>query len=404
MGLAYTAPLRTLRITGGPRTKHSRKFALPANPWGNKRDLQFLSNEHAKGYGKDEFAPHEIYRVLDAKSSRGGEIDKGFCVKMLRHYQSTARTRAALALARLGAADELIEALDDPDPRVRRAACEGIDLYGGWSHSTKGGFPPAVVSERFLPGIEAILKDPEAAWWELDGALLALGRAEPADIHRNIGAVRRYLDHEEWFLREGAGLCLAALAQDEALFHQEQPLLIDYIAKERHLFPRRAVLSFLRKYQTNKAISIKAKQDIIAGLMTATKKMPLLSGHLSGMTFNNRYEMMRFFYGNAPELSGQILDEAEHILAQPDGVNSCNVQWYLTGEGWGNPGVLKSLAKLPAAERPALFARCKQFLEKLKEKQLSMKEKSEDTKRIDRFVVTVDKAILDYANSPPKSQ
>ncbi|MCX6877799.1 MAG: DUF6288 domain-containing protein [Verrucomicrobia bacterium] len=38
MGLSYTAPLQTLRITGAPRSKHSKDFTLPANLWGTMAD------------------------------------------------------------------------------------------------------------------------------------------------------------------------------------------------------------------------------------------------------------------------------------------------------------------------------------------------------------------------------
>ena len=34
VALAYTAPLKTLRITGAPRSKHAKDFELPAYLWG----------------------------------------------------------------------------------------------------------------------------------------------------------------------------------------------------------------------------------------------------------------------------------------------------------------------------------------------------------------------------------
>ena len=399
MGLAYTGPLKTLRITGGPRTRYSKYVVVPGIPWGNERDLAFLSNEYGKGFGKEEFAPHEVYRMMGdqyTKPTGKGAKDKDLCVRMLYHYQSVAQTRAALSLARMGATKEIARAIDDPDPRVRRAACEGIDLYGGWNHSGTGGFPLRVVSEKFLKGIEHILNDPDASWWELDGALLALYCAERASIDRNMRSVQRYIDHEEWFLREGAALCLAALVQDTKLFQARQARLWEDLEEEMHLFPRRAVLSVLRKYETNQSISAEARRDIIAGLMRTTKKMRLIPGHLSGMTVNNRYEMMRFFFAQAPELSGMIIDEAETMLAMPGGLDGCNIQWYFTGEGWGNPGIIKSLGKLPAEQRPPLLARCKQFVVKAQQKRAEIKAQGKDTKTIDRVIKDVNKAIADF--------
>ena len=81
-------------------------------------------------------------------------------------------------------------------------------------------------------------------------ALLAVSRAEPAGIEQNIKSVQRYIDHEEWFLR-GEALCVASLVEDPKLFQAEQSRLWENLEKELHLFPRRAVLSMLRKYQTN---------------------------------------------------------------------------------------------------------------------------------------------------------
>ena len=57
VGLSYTAPLKTLRITGAPRTKYSKDYTLPANIWGTQADRAFLSIDHNPkyyDYGRDE--------------------------------------------------------------------------------------------------------------------------------------------------------------------------------------------------------------------------------------------------------------------------------------------------------------------------------------------------------------
>ena len=50
MGLSFTAPLHTLRITGAPHTKFSKEYTLPENLWGTKADLAFLSIDHNPNY------------------------------------------------------------------------------------------------------------------------------------------------------------------------------------------------------------------------------------------------------------------------------------------------------------------------------------------------------------------
>jgi hypothetical protein len=187
MALAYTAPRRTLRITGAPPTRFSHKVQVPDLPWGRPRDLEFLRTDYCEGFGKEDLEPHEIYDKLgDAYNKPKEEANKAFCVKMMRHYNPTARRQAGAALDRLGATDEIAQALQDPDVRVRRAALDAIEHYNSFFRPAQGAFPPAVVSARFLPAIEKILKDPEVSLWELDGALFALSRAEPADIEKNL--------------------------------------------------------------------------------------------------------------------------------------------------------------------------------------------------------------------------
>ena len=49
IGLMYTAPRKTLQMTGAPRSPHAVKFSLPAFEWGTKADLAFLSTEPCAG-------------------------------------------------------------------------------------------------------------------------------------------------------------------------------------------------------------------------------------------------------------------------------------------------------------------------------------------------------------------
>ena len=118
MGLAYTAPLRTLRITGGPPTKFSKRVVLTGFPWGNNRDLAFLGNEYGKGFGKEEFAPHKVYRMLGdqyAKPTAGArptEIVRPHAVSL-----SVGRATPRAVAGQNGGGQRDRPALQDPDPR-----------------------------------------------------------------------------------------------------------------------------------------------------------------------------------------------------------------------------------------------------------------------------------------------
>ncbi|MFQ6131978.1 MAG: DUF6288 domain-containing protein, partial [Armatimonadota bacterium] len=240
LGLTYTAPRRTLRITGAPRTEFSAKRSAPGNPWGRRADRQFLRTDTATGFRDEGAEPHEIYEMLWGEGNPPVE----FCANMMRHYSPMVRTWAARKLA--DRADEasveaLAKALRHEDPRVRRAALDGISGYDNWGRPTsrerqRGKIPSAVVSSRMVPMITKALRDPASAWWEIDGALWALGRAEPADIRANMGLVKRFAQHEEWYLRESAFWAIVGL--HETITGEEFCLLTDIYAREKHVFAR----------------------------------------------------------------------------------------------------------------------------------------------------------------------
>ena len=74
IGLSYTAPLQTLRITGAPRTKFSQKYTLPENLWGTKADLAFFSIDHNPkfhDYGPEEPAHIPFFALGDAYHKTG---------------------------------------------------------------------------------------------------------------------------------------------------------------------------------------------------------------------------------------------------------------------------------------------------------------------------------------------
>lgn len=71
-----------------------------------------------------------------------------------------------------------------------------------------------MVAKRFVPHLEAILNDPDASFWETDGALWALAAAGPEDIRRNRGHIDRWAQSDEWYLRESSYWALVGLGTD----------------------------------------------------------------------------------------------------------------------------------------------------------------------------------------------
>jgi hypothetical protein len=235
LGMTYTAPRKKLRMLGARPTKYSIQKALPELPWGTPRDLEFLGCQYARGYGSEDDAPHVVYDMvhLDGKPS------VEYCAKQMRHHNPMFRTWAAQRLAKFKnetAYDAIEAALKGPDVRVRRAGCDAISSYTNWGRRHSQVIPREIVSQRFVPHLEKMLADPDAAWWEIDGALWALAYAQPADIRRNMPTIRKFAAHDEWYLRESAYWAVVGL--QEVISHDEFLFLADRFIQSRAVFER----------------------------------------------------------------------------------------------------------------------------------------------------------------------
>ncbi len=237
MALLYTAPLRNLRITGMPPTRHSKKVDVPPRPWGNKLDEIFLSTDYCEGFGREELEIHEIFAAVDAG-------DKAVCVRMLKHYNPVIRSAAAKKLAALQAVDELAEALKHPDPRVRRAVCEGISndawFFRGLEGRSKSALTPEQVSAAFLPYFVKTLTESKVpgkvALWETDEVLYAFSKARPEDIRANLALITPWLKHEDWYLRESAFYAMLGLR--DTITIDELCVMGEVFAAEQHSKPQ----------------------------------------------------------------------------------------------------------------------------------------------------------------------
>lgn len=234
MALAYTAPLRKLRITGLAPGRYSKKVDVPPRPWGNMLDDIFTSADHCRGFGPETLQTHQIYKAIEEDG------DKNVCVKMLKHYNPVVRVIAAKKLTQLGEIKQLQRALDHPDPRVRRAVCEGMSndngFFRGMEGRSKCPLSPEVVSEAFVPYFVKTLKSQNVALWETDGALYAFSKAKPEDIRKNLNLIKPWLTHEDWYLRESAFYALLGLRQ--TIKPDELCMMAEVFANEMHSKPQ----------------------------------------------------------------------------------------------------------------------------------------------------------------------
>ncbi|MCF7849971.1 MAG: HEAT repeat domain-containing protein, partial [Kiritimatiellales bacterium] len=303
MGLSYTAPLRTLRITGAPKTKFSRKYTLPTKLWGTEADLAFLSLEHNPKYL--EYGPEEPTHVpyfalgnaYDRPEKDIQTLPREVILKNVYHRQYMIRTQACKALRATDAFDELEKLLQDPDPRVRRAALDGLIDYNYWFCIGDNPIP----TDKFTPGmvnsITKMLSDPKEAWWVVDGALLALKFAPAKDIQQNYKLIEPWTTHSDWWLREAAFRALSGLEKDDALFENILPTLLTIAASEYHTMPRSTMMNYVNGVLQKKKPESETGKLILAALRKAVDTSEIKSGDL-GVSAWNVMETLKFCLQN----------------------------------------------------------------------------------------------------------
>jgi hypothetical protein len=284
MGLSYTAPLRTLRITGAPRSKHSKDFTLPANLWGTKADTAFLSIDHNPkyfGYGPDEPAHVPFYALGGAYHQPEKDLNslpRETLLKNIYHRNYMIRTQAGKALRTVGAFDDLEKLLRDPDPRVRRAALDGMIDYNYWFGIGRSPIPTEKFSPSMLESITKMLTDPAESWYVVDGALMALKFAPAKDMHACLPLIKPWTKHSDWWLRESAFLALSGLEKDDTLYLGILPTLLTMATGEYHTQPRDRMMNHLEGILKRKKPASPAGKLIVAGLQKAITTSEIKSG------------------------------------------------------------------------------------------------------------------------------
>ncbi len=283
LALAYTAPLKTLRITGAPRSKYAKEFTLPEHLWGTKADRAFLSSKpnpdfHKYGEAEEIYIPYQQLPVwLTPKDV--SKLPLNTMLKDVRHARYAIRVGAAKALRLRKQFGELEKLLRDPDPRLRRAGLDAIIDSKPWCGSLVWGrnalkakeYTPAMIS-----AIADILANPNEAWFVTDAALSALYNAPVDTIERNIPRILPWTTHEDWWLRESAFMALMGLQKDDDLFLKYLPTLIDVYVREYYANPNMNMRKTLTDALQQKGNDSPAGKLIIAGLVRGVLESTIL--------------------------------------------------------------------------------------------------------------------------------
>lgn len=284
--MTYTAPLKTLRITGAPRSKYAKEFELPAHLWGTEADLVFHRIEPASGYETygEPMPIHQIVNLIGSAYSRGTfdadpeSVSVEQLQQFVRHNSYMIRTQAAKALRIKGELKVLEALLQDPDPRLRRAALDGIN---DWNYFFATG-KQHLEAERFTPEmielIAAMLKDPQESNYVVEGALFAFGFMPSEAIKKHVSAIMPWAKHEDWWFRHVSFAALQGMEADPALYVKAVPILNEMMVSENHTMAReamhRALARALKKHGTESEIG----KLIVEGFNRGVAETQVLDG------------------------------------------------------------------------------------------------------------------------------
>ena len=358
IGLSYTAPLQFLRITGAPRTKFSQKFTLPENLWGTKADLAFFSTEHIPKfheYGPEEPAHIPFFALGDAYTQPENDLNslpREVLLKNMHHRRYIVRTQAALALRKVGALDELEGFLSDPDPRLRRAALDGLMDWRYWF----GPGDQPVSAGQFTPGMLAaitkMLSDPEESWYVTSGALMALKLAPAKEIQVRYKLIQPWIKHSDWWMREAAFFALSGLANDDALYVKILPTLLTMATSENHTMPREWMKNHFEESLRNKKPDSEAGKLILNGLGRAVATTEIKSGARSGEGAYNVMEAVKLCLQTDPTLAAPLAIAVKPRFVDFSTDDLVNLVGAPSAHPSGNPfGLYTVLEKLEPKQR-----------------------------------------------------
>ena len=322
VALSYTAPLKKLRITGARRSKYAKRFTLPETLWGTKTDLAFLSAENNpkySKYGKDEPTDVPFFKFGGAYNKPSQDLNtvpRKEILKNVYHRRYMIRAQAAKALRATGAFDELEKLLVDRDPRVRRAALDGMMDYNYWFGAGRDAIKADQFSPKMVAAIKKMLANPKESLWVIDGALAVLKFAPAKDIAACKSKIMPWTTHRDWWLRESAFMALSGLDKDDALYQKAVPKLLKMMAAEYHTMPRERMLSSmaksLRKYKADSPVG----KAILRGMLKAAKESTVLSGERSDEGAYNVFKVAVECakYPEAAVTVGRIIEKRSDVL------------------------------------------------------------------------------------------
>ncbi|MFZ9937292.1 MAG: DUF6288 domain-containing protein [Luteolibacter sp.] len=348
IGLTYTAPLKTLRITGKPRTPHSVKHQPTAVEKGLE-DTDFLRSDFVNGITTDLSVP-EIYARLAAKQ----DLSVEWYWQMMHHYQPSVRQSFAVAMGDSGkdAIPYILKAVQSKDARLREAGFNAIHGMTGWwfyRQSKANGITEQDVTGTFLPYILKTIQTKDAPMWEKTSALWALSKADLPTIKDSLALIKSHLTHDEWLVRVAAWQALSPLDKDPATLKTVLPDLLECYAQERITHPTRSMRGYLSRMHTTIP---ELSTEILAGMTGVANSTPISSGYKAPIDEGVIFEAFRFIDAKKrPENALLMVPAAQRLMKNMDGLQAI---WLFTGDRWGNAGLLNCANQLGEKAKPII--------------------------------------------------
>ncbi len=207
MGLSYTIPRATLRISGAPPSQHSHEVSLPSQIWGTTADNDFYSLKpaHMSGgtapavdqerVGRDYWIPAILNRI--------SEGDADIIRTYIRHPDFEVRRRAAERLNDAGGL--VMEALRSEDARLRDVGVMGLEYHA------------SLRNDETMAILLGMINDPEESWWVVHRALRVVQQHmdDIETLKPHTDRILHWVEHDDWWLSKRAIRIAIRLAVNE---------------------------------------------------------------------------------------------------------------------------------------------------------------------------------------------
>ena len=240
MGLSYTMPRKTLRLSGAPYTQFSKKYDIPQRPWGNAADDAFYSNTPAAlpdgkvpDISGETFVTHSSRAIFAQMAPK--DVDDKLLIQFAHHPDHGIRRGAASFINAHQRYHLIPGLLKSKDPRVRHAGT--MVMYCTFKRRPMKGED---ISLEIAGMLNKMIEDENESVWVQINAMKALALTKPEWIVPCVDRLLQLAKAECWWTAEAAMAPLARIAMDPKLAPKILPVVADVMTGDTHISRSRA--------------------------------------------------------------------------------------------------------------------------------------------------------------------